>query len=340
MATGSPPDVPGSSSTWRPSRPATCGGRPGGLRRRAGRVRQDHLAAALAELDRRPGRAHGRPDGGLGRPRRHRRASSRSVVEPLAEGRAGAYRHYNWHLDRFDREVAVPVAPWLVVEGVGSGNPVDRGPRDRARLGRGRRRPAAGPRPGARRPGDARPMWRQFMADETAGLRRATGRSSGPTCWSTGRAPGRPSCVRRAQSPDIDWRATISRSSRTASSARGAVRALDAHHRRRLAVGQVEGHPGRARRQVHRDDLRPVVLPAAVAVDHDQPVRVRLDPGPQQAVEQRERQQPQHQQRAALEQREPLPGLGVEREPRERADDEQPGADRDADDPRRRAGAR
>jgi len=94
-----------------------------------------------------------------------------SVVEPLAEGRAGAYRHFNWHLDRFDREVAVPVAPWLVVEGVGSGNPVvaDRvtvlvwvEADDDLRLARGLERDGL----------DMEALWRQFMADEREAFAR------------------------------------------------------------------------------------------------------------------------------------------------------------------------
>ena len=251
----------------------------------------------------------------------------------------GATARYNWHLDRFDRAVAVPVAPWLVVEGVGSGNPaiadlvtvlvwveVD----DDLRLARGLERDGA--RAGAR---VARSSWPTRPRSSPR-----TGPASAPTCSSTGPAARpRSSASVSGQSPVIDRRGHDQRAARgPPPRARAPVRALDAHDRRGLAVGQVERHPGRTGRQVDRDDLRPLVLAPAVAVDHDQPVRVRLDPGPQQAVEQRERQQPQHEQRAALEQREPLPGLGVEREPRERADDEQPGTDRDADDPRARAG--
>jgi uridine kinase len=48
----------------------------------------------------------------------------RSIIEPLLGGRAGRYRRYNWHEGRFDRSVEVPPAPWLVIEGVGAGNPV------------------------------------------------------------------------------------------------------------------------------------------------------------------------------------------------------------------------
>ena len=90
-----------------------------------------------------------------------------SVLEPLAEGRPGSYQRFNWHLGRFDSEVLVPVAPLLVIEGVGSGNPVvadqvtalvwvEVG--DDLRLSRGLER-------------DDREMelhWRRFMAAETA----------------------------------------------------------------------------------------------------------------------------------------------------------------------------
>jgi hypothetical protein len=88
-----------------------------------------------------------------------------SILGPLADGRPGSYRHFNWHLDRFDRVVAVPVAPWLVLEGVGSGNPVvaewvtalawveaD----DDLRVARGLDRDGVG----------MEPQWRQFMLDE------------------------------------------------------------------------------------------------------------------------------------------------------------------------------
>ncbi|HEX5087024.1 MAG TPA: 4-amino-4-deoxy-L-arabinose transferase [Nocardioides sp.] len=47
-----------------------------------------------------------------------------TIVEPLAGGVAGSYRHYDWHAGRFDRTVEVPPAPWLVIEGVGAGNPL------------------------------------------------------------------------------------------------------------------------------------------------------------------------------------------------------------------------
>jgi uridine kinase len=44
-----------------------------------------------------------------------------SVAESLAAGRAATYEHFDWEHHRYDRTVPVPTAPWLVVEGVGSG---------------------------------------------------------------------------------------------------------------------------------------------------------------------------------------------------------------------------
>jgi len=89
------------------------------------------------------------------------------VAEALAAGRPASYRHYDWVADRFARSVDVPQAPWLVVEGVGSGAAglaayttvlvwveVD----DTLRLARGLER-------------DGLAMehhWRQFMVDERA----------------------------------------------------------------------------------------------------------------------------------------------------------------------------
>jgi uridine kinase len=87
------------------------------------------------------------------------------VVEALVAGRAGSYEHYDWLADRYDRTVEVPSAPWLVVEGVGSGAAalaayitvlvwveVD----DDLRLTRGLERDGE----------EQGELWRQFMLDE------------------------------------------------------------------------------------------------------------------------------------------------------------------------------
>jgi uridine kinase len=42
------------------------------------------------------------------------------VLRPIAEGRPGAYRRYDWHAGRFAERVPVPVTAVLVVEGCGS----------------------------------------------------------------------------------------------------------------------------------------------------------------------------------------------------------------------------
>ena len=44
-----------------------------------------------------------------------------AMVEPLSAGRPGSYEQFDWQQHRYDRVVPVPPAPWLVVEGVGSG---------------------------------------------------------------------------------------------------------------------------------------------------------------------------------------------------------------------------
>src|SRR5690606_18833218 len=43
------------------------------------------------------------------------------VLEPLAAGRPGCYRRYDWHLGRYAEWHEVPSRPVLVLEGVGSG---------------------------------------------------------------------------------------------------------------------------------------------------------------------------------------------------------------------------
>jgi hypothetical protein len=43
------------------------------------------------------------------------------LLRPLASGRAGTYRRYDWTAGRFAEEVVVEPLPLLVIEGVGSG---------------------------------------------------------------------------------------------------------------------------------------------------------------------------------------------------------------------------
>lgn len=43
------------------------------------------------------------------------------LLRPLAEGRPGRYRRYDWHLARWAEWVRVPVSELLVLEGVGAG---------------------------------------------------------------------------------------------------------------------------------------------------------------------------------------------------------------------------
>lgn len=43
------------------------------------------------------------------------------LLLPLAEGRSGSYRRYDWHAAAYAETVSVPPAPLVVLEGVGSG---------------------------------------------------------------------------------------------------------------------------------------------------------------------------------------------------------------------------
>lgn len=45
---------------------------------------------------------------------------ARQVLEPLRRGRPGAFRHYDWVAARYTGRVTVPVAPALIIEGVGT----------------------------------------------------------------------------------------------------------------------------------------------------------------------------------------------------------------------------
>ena len=44
------------------------------------------------------------------------------LLRPIAEGRPGHYRRYDWHLGEYAETVTVEPAPLLVLEGVGSGS--------------------------------------------------------------------------------------------------------------------------------------------------------------------------------------------------------------------------
>ncbi len=52
----------------------------------------------------------------------HVDAQLAGLLAPLAAGRAGGYRRWDWHSDRWAEQVTVEPADLLVVEGVGSGS--------------------------------------------------------------------------------------------------------------------------------------------------------------------------------------------------------------------------
>ena len=60
-------------------------------------------------------------DGWDGLPAVHTQLAT--LLPPLAEGRPGRYRVYDWRAGRYRRTVEVPPVPLLVLEGVGSGHP-------------------------------------------------------------------------------------------------------------------------------------------------------------------------------------------------------------------------
>jgi uridine kinase len=60
-------------------------------------------------------------DGWDGLPRVHEQLAT--VLEPLAEGRPGTYRRYDWLAGRYAEDVTVDPVPLLVLEGVGSWDP-------------------------------------------------------------------------------------------------------------------------------------------------------------------------------------------------------------------------
>jgi uridine kinase len=166
VATGSPPEVAAVVVDLASARPATCGdtrvicidGPAGSGKTTLAAALAEETGAQVVHMDDLMEGWAGLVSTG---------AQLATVLEPLSVGRPGSYRHFNWFLDRFDRVVDVPVADWLVIEGVGSGNPlvadlltvlvwVEVG--DDLRLARGLERDGR----------EMEPQWRQFMRDETA----------------------------------------------------------------------------------------------------------------------------------------------------------------------------
>lgn len=89
------------------------------------------------------------------------------VLGPLAEGRPGRYRRYDWALGKYAERHSVPVADFLVVEGCGAASLASEPFRpfvvwveasDDVRLARGLDRDGAA----------LEPQWRAFMAEEAA----------------------------------------------------------------------------------------------------------------------------------------------------------------------------
>ncbi len=166
MATGSPSDVGAVVLELASSRPPTLGagrlvcvdGPAGSGKTTLGAALADRTGAQLIQGDELMAGWRGLDAVG---------GQLTAVVEALAQGRPGSYERYDWLLGRYDGTVAVPPAPWLVVEGVGSGAAaiaayvtvlvwveVD----DELRLARGIARDGAA----------MEQHWRQFMVDERA----------------------------------------------------------------------------------------------------------------------------------------------------------------------------
>ena len=149
-------------------RRAPTGRDPAGQRRRPGRIGEDDVrrAAGHGSRTRHDGAAHGRPLRGLDA-RRRRRPVDDGVLEPLAQGRPGSYRRYDWTPERFaDAPDRVPLPEVLVVEGCGS-SPTARRMDDAADLGGGTA--AAPPGPGLARDGDhLADHWLRWQREEAA----------------------------------------------------------------------------------------------------------------------------------------------------------------------------
>ena len=93
------------------------------------------------------------------------RSAHQLLVEPWAEGRAGGYRRYDWHLSAFAEHHEVPPADVAVLEGVGSGSPAYAGlvtvlvwveAPEKVRLARGLERDGA----------ELMPQWHRWLVAE------------------------------------------------------------------------------------------------------------------------------------------------------------------------------
>ena len=122
MATGSPSDVAALVLDLASARPATAR-RPAGWSASTGRPgpARPRWARQLAERHRRAADPRRRPDGGLARSGRGGPPARRPGRGPGRGPARAATSTTTGMRDRYDRTVEVPPAPWLVVEGVGSG---------------------------------------------------------------------------------------------------------------------------------------------------------------------------------------------------------------------------
>lgn len=97
------------------------------------------------------------------------------LLAPLARGEAGRFRKYDWAAERYGPAVAVEPSPWLLLEGVDSGDPAwstwctllvwVHAPAD-TRLARGLARDGEG----------LRSRWEKWMRDEQVVLTRGSTR--------------------------------------------------------------------------------------------------------------------------------------------------------------------
>lgn len=122
-------------------------------------------------------------DGWTGLPRLGQQLDS--LLLPLAEGRPGSYRRYDWHAGRFAETVVVDPVDLLVLEGVGAGSLAHAAlvttlvwvnAPAKVRLARGLARDGAA----------MEPQWRQWQVDEEAHFRRERTRERADLVHETG----------------------------------------------------------------------------------------------------------------------------------------------------------